>query len=160
MECFSYDNANSNNKNNNNNRTTAVVTEEENNMSDYTLRRQSCSSSPSTSSYNKMSIDSDDGGSISSMSNGAGGKSAPRLTIRDEVLMNDIDYKPPQQQKKIISPLQKSYDLRERRGGDPERRSVNRRSSLLVCNIFMLTWFIILYLFDCIYSQNPKHYYG
>jgi hypothetical protein len=83
--------------------------------------RLSTCSSPS-SSY-KMSVDSDDARSISSMSCKSSIKPYSWTEKqKDEVLFLD-DYRPTTKK----SP-KSSYDFRER----PERRSVNRRSSLLV----------------------------
>jgi hypothetical protein len=105
--------------------------------------------SPSASSYNKMSVDSDDARSTSS----ASGKQPlePRIirplgshwaTISDMKLQQSTinQYNIRQQDELFVldnnnnstkkSPQIKAYDLRERR--DPERRNVNRRSSLLV----------------------------
>ncbi|KAI8644809.1 hypothetical protein BD408DRAFT_339701 [Parasitella parasitica] len=73
--------------------------------------------SPSTSSYNKMSVDSDDARSVSSWTH----SSINNIRQQDELYLVDSNTN-----KKTV---QTKYDLRERR--DPERRSVNRRSSLL-----------------------------
>lgn len=135
---------------------------------DNNIRRMSLSSSlpasPSASSYNKMSVDSDDARSVSSTSrrdNHTMETSAPspsttlpspattpnittttrvirpigsswanlstsnNIRQQDELYMVDSS-----NMSKRAAQTKSSYDLRERR--DPERRSVNRRSSLLV----------------------------
>ncbi|KAL7311448.1 hypothetical protein PS15m_009210 [Mucor circinelloides] len=133
---------------------------------DNSIRRMSLTSSlpasPSASSYNKMSVDSDDARSVSSTSrrdnntlenstmlpstsstptttpnttattrairpigSSWANLSSNNIRQQDELYMvdsNSVSKKPPQ--------AKSSYDVRERR--DPERRSVNRRSSLLV----------------------------
>lgn len=127
-----------------------------------TSRRMSLASlpaSPSASSYNKMSIDSDDARSTSS----ASGKLAtePRsirplgshwATISDMKQQSTLSQYNIRQQDELFiqetnncnikkSPQIKAYDLLERR--DPERRNVNRRSSLLVTKhyfVFLCTW--------------------
>jgi hypothetical protein len=109
-------------------------------------RRMSLASlpaSPSASSYNKMSVDSDDARSTSSAS---GKQSEPRIirslgshwaTLSDTKQQQQQNQYNIRQQDELFmldnnrkSPQIKAYDLRERR--DPERRNVNRRSSLLV----------------------------
>lgn len=132
----------------------------ENEYRDNNMRRMSLTSSlpasPSASSYNKMSVDSDDARSVSSTSrrdnnNMETTTSAPTTTStttstirairpignswanltnnnirqQDELYMVDNNT-----HKKTTVQTKSCYNLRERR--DPERRNVNRRSSLLV----------------------------
>lgn len=86
-------------------------------MSDGESRRLSTCSSPSSSCY-KMSVDSDD--ARSTCSTKSIHKQYSTTTTKDEVLYLDPITRP--------NNTRRSYDFRER----PERRSVNRRSSLLV----------------------------
>lgn len=89
-------------------------------MSDEESRRFSTCSSPSSSSFYKMSVDSDDARSTSSSKSFH--KPYSTTTTRDEVLFMDPISRPSNSNNN-----RRSYDFRER----PERRSVNRRSSLL-----------------------------
>ncbi|CEP10798.1 hypothetical protein [Parasitella parasitica] len=124
----------------------------ENEYRDNHTRRMSLTSSlpasPSTSSYNKMSVDSDDARSVSSTSrrdnitmettsNISTTSTTTSRVIRpigsswtssniNNIRQQDELYLDNNTNKKAV---QTKYDLRERR--DPERRNVNRRSSLL-----------------------------
>ncbi|GAN06967.1 hypothetical protein MAM1_0143c06457 [Mucor ambiguus] len=154
---------------------------------DNNIRRMSLTSSlpasPSASSYNKMSVDSDDARSVSSTSRrdnhtmetstlspsttsatSAATPSTVTTTTRairpigsswanlssnnirqqDELYMVDSNT-----MSKKAAHTKSSYDLRERR--DPERRSVNRRSSLLV-SFGLIKFFLKLNT----HSNKPK----
>lgn len=119
--------------------------EEEEEETSYRMSDNSQPASPSTSSYNKMSVDSEDASSIASV---ASEKIQPTKQI------NHISKIPHSlrliQDETLIDKYKGS--LREKR--DPERRNVQRRSSLLVTIIV----FIIIYHLFTLNSQNQKHY--
>lgn len=115
-------------------------------MSDEESRRFSTCSSPSSSSFYKMSVDSDDARSTSSSKSFH--KPYSTTTTRDEVLFMDPISRPSNNNNN-----RRSYDFRER----PERRSVNRRSSLLVTFVKPHRVFF-LFSYNNNNSQNQKHY--